>query len=77
MNHGQKHLSRLAVIFPFAALLYSSPALAQVSLGAAEAFAVLGGTAVTCTDSAVGGDVGVNLGGAITQTNCTTTGTVH
>ena len=62
----------------FAALLNSaSPALAQVSLGAAEAFAVLGGTAVTCTDSTVGGDVGVNLGGAITQTNCTTTGTVH
>jgi hypothetical protein len=62
----------------FAALLYgSSPALAQVSQGAAEAFAVLGGSAVTCTDSTVDGDVGVELGGAITRTNCVIDGTVH
>jgi len=52
-------------------------AFAQVPLGAAEDFAALGGTAVTCTDSVVIGDVGVNLGGAITQTNCTISGTVH
>ena len=66
---------------PFAALLHSpSPALAQVSLGAAEDFGVLGGSAVTCTDSAssaVKGDVGVDLGGAVTQTNCSISGTVH
>ena len=62
----------------FAALLHDpSPALAQVSLGAAEDFAVLGGSAVTCTDSAVEGDMGVDLGGAFTQTNCTFSGTVH
>src|ERR1700694_2038476 len=78
MNHGQKHLSRLAVIFPFAALLYGSPAVAQVSLGAAEDFAVLGGSALTFTGSAVRGDVGVDLlGGAVTQTGSTISGTVH
>jgi len=70
--------ARLAVMVPFAALLYGpSPALAQPSLGTAEDFAVLGGTAVTCTDSVVIGDVGVDLGGAVTQTNCTISGTVH
>jgi hypothetical protein len=51
--------------------------LAQVSLGAAEDFAVLGGSAVTLTDSAVRGDVGVNLLGAVTQTNSTVSGTVY
>ena len=76
MEHGQQYL-RLAVIVPFAALLCSpSPALAQVSLGTAEDFAVLAGTAVTCTDSLVIGDVGVAPGGAITRTNCTISGTV-
>jgi hypothetical protein len=58
--------------------LLTQAAFAQVpSLGAAEDFAVLGGTAVTCTDSAVQGDVGVDLGGAITRTHCTISGTVH
>lgn len=50
-------------------------ALAQ--LGAADDFTVLGGTAVTCTDSTIVGDVGVDLGGAITRTNCTIVGAVH
>jgi len=50
---------------------------AQTSLGEAQDFTALGGSAVTCTDSVVVGDIGVNLGGAITQTNCTITGTVH
>ena len=62
----------------FAGLLCGpSTASAQVPLGAAEDFAVLGGSAVTCTDSAVQGDAGVDLGGAFTQTNCTISGTVH
>jgi len=70
--------ARLIAIVSFAALLYSpSPALAQgVVLGSAEDFAVLGGTAVTCTDSVVIGDVGVN-NGPVTQTNCTISGTIH
>ncbi len=62
----------------FAALLYgASPALAQVSLGAAQSFAALGGSAVTCTDSTLTGNVGVYPGSAITLTNCTLSGTVN
>src|SRR5687768_12562232 len=77
MKH-RKSLATLAIIFPFAALLLSpSPVMAQTSLGAAEGFAALGGPAVTCTDSLVIGDVGVDLGGAVTRTNCTIAGTVH
>ena len=76
MKYGQKYLtSCLRAIVPFAALLYDpSPASAQVSL---EGFAVLAGTAVTCTDSLVIGDVGVAPGGAVTRTNCTISGTVN
>ncbi len=60
-------------------LLGPSPALAASApqLGAAESFALLGGSAVTCTDSIVTGDVGVYPGTAITQSNCTIDGTVH
>jgi hypothetical protein len=66
----------------FAALLSAAPfhtALAATApaLGSAGSFAVLAGTAVTCTDSIVTGDVGVWPGTAITQTNCTINGTVH
>jgi len=68
----------------FAALLLVAPlhtALAQsaspLDLGSADSFAVLAGTAVTCTDSAVTGDVGVWPGTAITETNCSVNGTVY
>jgi len=48
------------------------------SLGAASSFAVLGGSAVTCTDSTVTGEVGVSPGTALTLTSCTIAGgTVH
>jgi hypothetical protein len=46
-------------------------------LRSTESFAVLAGTAVTITDSTVNGDVGVDLGGAFTQTTSTILGTVH
>lgn len=46
-------------------------------LAAPADFTVLAGTAVTCTDSTVTGDVGVYPGTAVTQTNCEITGTVH
>jgi hypothetical protein len=66
----------------FAVLLSAVPfhaAFAQAGpdLGSAGSFAVLAGTAVTCTDSMVTGDVGVWPGTAITQTNCTVNGTLH
>src|SRR5688572_7399702 len=74
-------VGRLAVMVPFAALLHGAgPAWGQVALGAAQDFAVLAGTAVTCTDSTLsGGDVGVDLGGTFTTTNCAITppSTVH
>lgn len=47
------------------------------SLGSASGFAALSGTAVTCTDSALAGDIGVWPGTAVTQTNCVLDGTVH
>ena len=50
---------------------------ALASLGAAQDFAVLGGSAVTCTGSAIAGDVGVDLGGPVTQTSCPISGTVQ
>ena len=58
-------------------LLGSSPAWAQVSLGAAEEFTALGSSAVTATSSVVEGRVGVGLGGAVTQTASRISGTVH
>jgi len=74
--------ARLTVTVLFALLLSAVPfnaAFAQntPALGSAESFAVLAGTAVTCTDTTVIGDVGVWPGTAITQTNCTINGTVH
>ena len=78
----RRRTARLAVIALFAALLSATPfhaAFAQTApaLGSAGSFAVLAGTAVTCTDSVVTGDVGVWPGTAITRTNCTINGTVH
>src|ERR1700674_2275969 len=76
-----RRMARLAVIVPFAALLYSpSTGLASAlapSLDSAASFAVLAGTAVTCTNSTVTGDVGVWPGSAVTPTGCTVAGTVH
>ena len=77
-----RRTARLAVIVLFAALLSAVPfhaAFAQTApaLGSAESFAVLSGTAVTCTDSTIAGDVGVYPGTAVTQTNCTINGTIH
>jgi Ice-binding-like len=75
-----KYLLLLASMGFAAFLLGPSRALAASapSLGAAESFAGLGGTAVTCTHSIVTGDVGVYPGTAITQTEgCTINGNLH
>jgi hypothetical protein len=56
----------------------SSLAWAQApDLGAAQGFALLAGTAVTCTNSTINGDVGVSPGTAVTQTSCIINGTIH
>jgi hypothetical protein len=68
--------ARLVAILSFTALLCGpSPALAQL-LGDAEGFGLLAGSAVTCTNSTVTGDLGVDSStGFITQTTCPVTGT--
>jgi hypothetical protein len=74
-------LAALAFTMSFTALLYNpSPTLATTSapsLGSASGFAALAGTAVTCTNSPLTGNVGVWPGTAVTQTGCTVAGTVH
>lgn len=82
MNYQQKYFFRCLV--PIAALLFAASfqaAWAQTapSLGAASSFAVLGGSAVTCTNSVITGDVGISPGGAtaVSQAGCTIVGTVH
>src|SRR4029077_11481503 len=47
------------------------------SVGTAGSFALLAGTAVTCTNGTVTGNVGVSPGTAITQTSCPVTGTIN
>jgi hypothetical protein len=54
-----------------------SAASSAPSLGAASSFAILAGTAVTCTNATVTGNVGVFPGTAITQTSCPVTGTIN
>jgi hypothetical protein len=63
-----------AAFFSTASLAQATP---QPSPDPTQSFAVLGGSAVTLTDAAVSGDVGVNLGGAFTRTTSTISGTVH
>ncbi|SRR5579864_4054853 len=78
MNALQKSLST-CLLATGALLVGASPAWAQVSLGAASGFAVLGGTNVTCTSgSVVTEDVGVSPGSAVpfTDTGCTFAGAI-
>jgi hypothetical protein len=58
-------------------MLTGSAASAQSSGNSTPTFAILAGTAVTCTNSSVTGDLGVWPGRAVTQTGCTLAGTVH
>src|SRR5680860_251587 len=79
--HSRRAGRQVAIVL-FAAVLSAIPfnaafAGSALALGSADGFAVLAGSAVTCTDSTVIGDVGVWPGTAITQTNCTIEGAVH
>src|ERR1700682_212679 len=63
----RKYIDLLAIIGIAAFLSAASPAFAQVTLGTAQSFAVLGGTTVTNTGSSVvTGNVGVSPGSAVT-----------
>lgn len=68
--------SSLLACAAFAALFTTALSAPPPPPSAVE-FAVLAGSAVTLTNSAVEGDAGVDLGGAFTQTNSTVSGTVH
>lgn len=84
-THAPIQRAGLARLLAAAAVLLAiaSPAAAQTYLGTAQPFAVLGGTAVTCTvASAVTGDLGISPNGAASITGypvppCTVTGTIH
>jgi hypothetical protein len=75
MNYRQKYLS--SCLLATAALIGGvSSASAQVPLGAAAPFTVLGGKHVTCTGGAVVGEVGISPGitAAYTNTGCAVKG---
>lgn len=74
MNKLQKYLS--ACLLATTALLggVATASAAAPSMGTASAFAVLGGTGVTCTSGVITGDVGISPGTAFTNTGCTITG---
>jgi hypothetical protein len=77
MNYQNKYvfLCLLAIAMLLSASSFQ-PALAQSapSLGAASSFSVLGGQAVTCTNSVITGDVGVSPTPAFANAGCTIAG---
>lgn len=73
MRHSVSKARFLPVVV-FALLAGAWPMVAQAAsapgLGSAADFAVLAGTALTCTDSSVAGPVGVNFTTAFASTRC-------
>jgi hypothetical protein len=63
----------VAGVWPLAA----QAAATSPVLGSAAGFAVLAGSAVTCTTSTITGDVGVSPDAVVTRTTCPINGTVH
>jgi hypothetical protein len=81
MNFNSRYLSLWASI-AFALFFYgASPALAQISLGTAQSFAVLGGSTVTNTNTptVITGNLGVSPGSAVTgfPPGIVTGGSIH
>ena len=80
MNFNRKYLSLWASV-AFALFFFgATPALAQISLGTAQSFGVLGGSAVTNTGAtSVNGNLGVSPGSAVTgfPPGIVTGGTIH
>ena len=77
MNHQNKYVVVcLLAIATFLSAASFQPASAQStpSLGAASSFSVLGGQAVTCTNSVITGDVGVSPTPAFANAGCTIAG---
>jgi Ice-binding-like len=77
MNRQNKYVVVcLLAIATFLSAASFQPASAQStpSLGAASGFSVLGGQAVTCTNSVITGDVGVSPTPAFTNAGCTIAG---
>jgi len=70
-------LAQLTTIAALAVIVAADSAAAVVPQDSTQTFAILAGTAVTCTQSTVTGDVGVSPGSAVTRTGCHITGTVH
>lgn len=68
MNNLQKYLSK-SIVAVAVLMVGVSTAWAQVTLGSASTFSVLGGTNVTCTSGVIAGDVGVAPGSAVPYTN--------
>lgn len=78
MNKSLRGVAQLTIAAAFATLASIGAAEATPLLqGSASTFAVLAGTAVTCTDSTVTGDLGVWPGNTVTTTACTIAGSVH
>lgn len=75
MKTLQKYFSK-GLLAAVALFVGTSTAWAQVPLGTASDFAVLGGSNVTCTAGVIVGDVGVAPGSAVpfTNTGCSITG---
>src|SRR5438270_13389021 len=73
-----RRLGSFAALVACAVIVLTSAAVsAPLPAAATPAFAVLGGTAVTCTASTVTGDIGIWPGIAVTRTGCVVTGTIH
>ncbi len=79
-----RRTARLVAIVLFAVLLSAVPFQAAFAknatapfLGSAGSFAVLAGSAATCTTSTVTGDVGVDTVAGLTDNGCVISGTIH